>query len=337
MLRKIDAFGKPREDLRTRSELGGIITLVASTAAGLLFLAQIYVYVTGVTKHSLHLSLSESRPVPRLDLKKTPFGKIGTLPLKFRVTFPYLACSKLDVHHDNASFVNGDLTKLHGSRAVKLRMPTHNEMTLALPPSEVSKAAPAKACTVEGQFQIHKVGGTFSVGFSRKAWGEVTKRLLMGMFGGRPKNNEEDNGNNVSHYIHYITFGEPFPLMNNPLKDVKHSIKNSSGGLGLENLVVKLVPTRYRNFLTDSDMYQMSVTSHLVQPETLAQAGSNFLPGLALTYDFNALQVHHTEYRDNPIVFLSSLISIVGGVFVTVSLLTGCLVHSAAAVAKKLD
>jgi hypothetical protein len=37
------------------------------------------------------------------------------------------------------------------------------------------------------------------------------------------------------------------------------------------------------------------------------------------------------------LVFLSSLVSIVGGVFVTVGLVSGCLVDSAKAVAKKID
>jgi len=65
--------------------------------------------------------------------------------------------------------------------------------------------------------------------------------------------------------------------------------------------------------------------------------GVQQLPGLVVTYDFTPLTVHHSEGRDNFLVFLSSLISIVGGVFVTVGMLTGCLVHSAQAVAKKID
>jgi Endoplasmic reticulum vesicle transporter len=141
----------------------------------------------------------------------------------------------------------------------------------------------------------------------------------------------------ASHYIHSITFGNDFPLSKNPLEKAKYQIENDSGGLALTQLSVKLVPTKYQTMMGSQDMYQLSVTDHVVQPETLATQGSQFLPGMAIAYDFTALAVNHVEWRDNIFVFASSLISIVGGVFVTVSLFTGCLVHSAAAVAKKID
>lgn len=140
-----------------------------------------------------------------------------------------------------------------------------------------------------------------------------------------------------SHYIHSITFGEPFALTKNPLEDDIHVVHNDAGGIALTDVHVKLIPTQYQGFLTIRDQYQISATEHIIQPETLATQGSRFLPGLAVSYDFTPLAVHHVEARDNILVFLSSLVSIVGGVFVTVSLVTGCLVHSAAEIAKKID
>ena len=140
-----------------------------------------------------------------------------------------------------------------------------------------------------------------------------------------------------SHLIHHIHFGEPFALMKNPLHDNIHVIRNDAGGIGLTDVQVKVIPTQYQGFLFKRDQFQLSVTEHIIKPDTLASQGSRFLPGLAVSYDFTPLAVHHVEARDNILVFLSSLISIVGGVFVTVSLVTGCLVHSAAAIAKKID
>jgi Endoplasmic reticulum vesicle transporter len=84
-------------------------------------------------------------------------------------------------------------------------------------------------------------------------------------------------------------------------------------------------------------MYQMSVVDITVQPSALIATGAQQLPGLTVTYDFTPLTVHHSDGRESFLVFLSSLISIVGGVFVTVGLVTGCLVHSVEAVAKKID
>ena len=114
-------------------------------------------------------------------------------------------------------------------------------------------------------------------------------------------------------------------------------VENTAGGVFLANINVDLIPTRYQRFLFSQDTYQVSVTEHIVQPETLMPMGGVHLPGLAVLYDFSPLAVQHVEARDNFLVFVSSLVSIVGGVFVTVGLVTGCLLHSAAAVAKKRD
>jgi hypothetical protein len=114
-------------------------------------------------------------------------------------------------------------------------------------------------------------------------------------------------------------------------------VENQAGGVFLAHMNVRLIPTRYQRFLSSRDTYQVSVTQHIVQPETIMPQGAPHLPGMALLYDFTPLRVDYIETRDNIFGFISSLVSIVGGVFVTVGLVTGCLLHSAAAVAKKMD
>ena len=47
-------------------------------------------------------------------------------------------------------------------------------------------------------------------------------------------------------------------------------------------------------------------------------------------YDFTPLAMRHMEVRENWLVFLSSLVRIVGGIFVAVGLVSGCSVHSGA-------
>lgn len=62
-LRRLDAFTKTRPDLQQKSVVGGIITLVATTTAALLFIGQILNYIRGDTRHSLSLSKSLSIPL----------------------------------------------------------------------------------------------------------------------------------------------------------------------------------------------------------------------------------------------------------------------------------
>lgn len=148
-------------------------------------------------------------------------------------------------------------------------------------------------------------------------------------------------GHELSHYIHEIKFGPIFPLTTNPLSNKMVTFDNQ-WKLGLNHMSVKLVPTRYKRFARAAkETFQISTSNHIVTMETLANAASSgagvfVLPGIKMQYDFTPLEVRHVESRENFFVFLSSLIGIVGGVFVTVGLVSGIVVKSAQVV-KKLD
>jgi len=347
MYKKIDAFAKPRQDLRQKSALGGLITLVASVAAGCLFLGQMYTYITGVTRHSLHLSRSQWVPVPPLDAAPSKVGGGGRIALKIHVSFPHLPCSKLDLTHDGVSHKDSTFREIHGKSttrvaATAISKSDWEKSTGIKSRTPMSMELLRKGCTYKANFDIPKVGGSFTVGMNSMAWSELTPMLMMGLglsaFGGRNMGGmNKNNDHNVTHYIHSITFGDMFPLTKNPLENDMHLVHNEEGGIALASVDVKLIPTQYSGFMMSRDMYQLSVTEHIIQPATMGKQGSRHLPGLAVTYDFTPLAVHHVQSRDNPFVFFSSLVSIVGGVFVTVSLVTGCLVHSAAEIAKKID
>ena len=336
-LRRLDAFNKPRHDLRTRSALGGLITLVAASTAALLFVSEIFLYLRGVTRHSLHLS--DSTPIP-LVRQSHHHNEAGKIPLRFQITFPHLQCRQLDFALDDASHSTGTLEKVYGRQSLQLRTPTFHELKKANPKG-ATPAATRHGCTITGDLKVPIVGGDLALTITRRTWAEATSTLLLGLLddrqipdSGLPQKVEF----NVSHYIHYIRFGTPFPLAAaNPLENRLNTIQNKMGGIALQQIHVKLIPTTYQRFLTSQQTYQLSVVDHTVQPETLVAKGVPLLPGISVSYDFTPLAVHHIESRDNFLVFLCSLISIVGGVFVTVGLVTGCLVHSAAAVAKKLD
>lgn len=183
MLRSMDAFVKPRDDLQTRSAVGGAITLVAAGAAFFLFLAQMHLYVFGSTRHSLHLS--ESSPIailPNMN-RKQPLQARGRIPMKVHVTFPHVSCEDLDLAHDNAYFSTGDFQIEHGPTALTLRRPTRNELNIA---TRGTTKDLKRACTVQGAFDISQVGGTFAVTVSNKAWRQATGRLMFGSRGFQP-------------------------------------------------------------------------------------------------------------------------------------------------------
>jgi hypothetical protein len=336
-LRNVDVFVKPRHDLRSKSAVGGFVTLIAGGAAFCLFLAQIYLYIAGVTRHSLHLS--ESRSIPMFAGQSTDpfvnrmFEIKGKIPLKIHVTFPHLKCDMLEVKLDSAELTQKDFDP-KGRKWVEKRKPNPVELKAAGVGTKHKDG-----CTIRTLLRIPIVAGHVTVTLTRNAWFSATQSLMQ-----RSQQSDEEsaananNNFNVSHYIHSIQFGKPFPLAAaNPLEDRAHHIQNRMGGVALENIQVKLVPTVYKRMFSTQNTYQLSVVDHTVQPETLVAAGVPLLPGLSLGYDVTPLAVHHVEGRDNIFVFMSSLISIVGGVFVTVGMFAGCLAHSAQAVSKKVD
>ena len=177
-LRRLDAFIKPREDLRTRSALGGLITVVAASAATILFLSQIYLYVAGATRHSLHISESSSVPVP--DLALAHLQRRGKIPLNVHVTFPHVPCRNLEIMLDGVSMRSGQLDKSQGHRALRTRMPTESELITALGKDAPTTNPPSdEGCTIQGTLHIPQVGGTFSITISKQAWAEANAFSLF--------------------------------------------------------------------------------------------------------------------------------------------------------------
>lgn len=338
-LRKLDAFAKPRHELRSKSAVGGIITAVAASTAALLFVAQCITYIMGNPTHSLHLAQSQSIPLLPLSMTKRNTQQIimqhaGKVPMFIHVVFPYLQCSNLEFKHDGATFSSGDLEKIHGKHFLKLRTPTNAELRhLGATQSKTG------GCTIQGKMLVPRVGGSLSIIMNRRTWREATLALLMGLRSNpSEKTNNRMSEYNVSHYIDHVRFGRSTKTSSdNPLEGRVNAIDNKFGGMALEEIDVKLIPSVRSGFFMDEQTFQLSVVDHTVEPETMVESSIAQYPGLSISYDFTPLAVHYSSGRDNLFVFLSSLISIVGGVFVTVGLVTGCLVHSAQAVAKKID
>jgi hypothetical protein len=354
-LRRFDAFSKTRPDLTQKSATGGLITLIASTTALLLFLGQIMVYVLGNSHH--HLTLSRSISVPLLPVQYNGGAKhpnnnnnkiahqvlwhSGKTHLHIHVTFPHLNCDKLDVLHDGASLRAGEIDQILGPHSLVTRPPNSYERKVF----ETLPAHHKSGCTIHGHLRPNIVAGTFQITISSRAWQEATNEISMLRLtgGGSHVNNaaiaEQLGHYNVSHYIHAIEFGKPYSKAQDkqPLINRYHRIENEYGGIAVEQIQVKLVPTVNSGIFFSEFSYQTSVVDHTIQPSTLVSRGVPNLPGLVMSYDFTPLTVHHSDGRENLLVFLSSLISIVAGVFVTVSLLTGCLFESASVISKKSD
>jgi len=330
---------KPRADLRSPSVAGGVITLIAGTTAAILFVAQLYLYLVGSTRHTLHLS--ESLSIPMLPIhtqdpfQSRQYDMHAKIPLKLHVTFPHIKCQSLEVQLNSHPLTRSDFDPRSGETQVGWHRPEIFEL------KKIGLTSQHRTgCTIRTTLRVPIVSGHVTISLTKEAWNAALNQIMIqSQFTDEEiENNPRKNDFNMTHYIHSIQFGKRFDkAAAHPLEDRYHHIQNYMGGIALENVQIKLIPTIIQGWLTTKKTYQMSVTAHAVQPETMVNQGISVIPGLAMSYDVTPIAVHHDEGRDNFIVFLSSLVSIVGGTFVTVGLFTSCLVNSAKAVGKKID
>lgn len=337
--RTYDAFSKPVKGIRPHTALGGVITLIAATSASLLFFLQLYLYVRPNSHQSLHISESFSTKLLP-NTSEQPYNRKSLFPINIKITFPHLKCTDIDVTNDDAR--GPEFEKMHKHSILRKVEPSKRDLNEFDPDFATNNIRPENGCTISGELLVPKVGGTLAFSLSAHKWKQIQISELFQLAKSTIIHGPEDYDKdvsyapayNVSHYIHRLEFGNTFPLASNPLKKSRYIFKH----IGLSNVAVKIIPTKYKTsiFFPTQNMHQISVTQHTL--ESSAFLGDLFaLPGLSITYDFTPIMVQHETGRDTLFTFLTNLVSIVGGVFVTVELVSGFLITGAAAVAKKMD
>lgn len=278
------------------------------------------------------------------------------LDLYIHVTFPNQNCKEL-VYFNNGQVESSD-SYFRGVKFTK-SPPTEYEYGVATQQNvqnlhKLSKKLPSRhinahmACTIRGTMTIPKMEGDFGIRLNPTEWTqalELVSKQGRGLGGGSPMSFqralEETGVKPTSLYIHEIRFGNSFSLVENPLVNLHYSIEDttpSSSKTGLIALNIKLIPTHHKKpGRRSKETIQVSVSSYTIPAPILATTNPPKLPGVWMHYDVSPISVNHVESRENFLIFLSDVVSIVGGVFVTVGLVSACLVNSASAVAKKMD
>lgn len=374
--KSFNAFAKPIDGITKKTSVGGAITLLASTIAAILFLSQLFLYYGVDVRHSLDLAQSHplsiviptnggfsssalhaARRSHRKGYKRNKkiqssqvsevISSLQTIEenridLFVHITFTKLHCKVVDYALNNARLSTGAFSKEHGLSKFVKRKPNEFDFAKATGKSTVglsrqrnsSEYDAENSCTVRGTITVPRIGGDLSFFLSEETFHKTAQLVQMGYQ--LSDLDSQTGGHDVSHYIHAIYFGDHFPLASNPLEDNWVEVTHASG-ISMNQIAVKVIPTKYKRFgRRIKEMYQLSVSNYIVTPETLLTSNPLKLPGLSIHYDFEAMAVHHVESRENFFVFLSSLIGIVGGVFVTVRLISNMVVNTASIV-KKID
>ena len=372
VLRNVDVFVKARADIRTQSASGGMVNLLAASTAFLLFLGQMYFFFYPNQIHSLHLSESMHFPMMAKDetdpFKRREYEIKGKVPLFFRVTFLHISCDNLDVYF-NGDPVRGDDFAMYAyqqkkRKTIRKYTPRTSEKReiFGSEHSKEAKEHAGRGCTLEGNMKVPLVAGHLSILMTPDAWMEALNyimtqaRIPKEVRESKPGMLDYGKEINATHYVHDIRFGKVGSAANKaltysgyvpPLQKRMRSVKNEYYGVVKDEINVKLIPTINASpgFFDrlfgagNRPHYQVSVVEHMIQPETMITQKGSSTPGIVLNYDVNPLAVHINELNEDGgfFGFLSSLIAIVGGCFVTVGLFARCAIGSVEAISKKID
>lgn len=190
---------------------------------------------------------------------------------------------------------------------------------------------PGEGCRVMGSMRVNKVAGNWHI-----AHGESIVRDGKHIHQFLPA---EAPGFNVSHTIHSVSFGDPYPSMpKNPLDGISR-IVTPTVGTGLFQYFIRIIPTIY----TDERSRQLHTNQYTIterfKPLQLPEmnpfgfggggGGGNtappaaVLPGIFFVYDLSPFMVEVHKTRPPLSHLLTKLCAIVGGVFSVMGVIDG--------------
>lgn len=307
--------------------------------------------LTSFLSSAMHKSRKRRQKVPVDLMTSISTLEKNQIDMFVHMTFPQHACDEVN-YYNNGQKENINSKYFRGSKIHK-GPPTEYDFAIATKESTVGKSKKLisqhpnakKACTLRGTITIPKMEGDFGIQLSPTQWTSALEYLRVAQLTGRPMSMGQAITKaelaDTTFYIHEIKFGKPYPHQHNPLKKVHVNmgdLTSVSSSVGLAAFNVKLIPTQHkRPARRVQELLQTSVSDYSIPAPILAMTNPPKVPGFWMHYDVSPISVHHLESRENFMIFLSDVISIVGGVFVTVGLVSACLINSASAVAKKMD
>ena len=326
-VKELDAFSKVPEDYKEVSSRGGMFSLIAMTVIAFMIIMECSAYKDSTYKYTYSVDTDMNEHLQlRFDITvKMPCEYLGADVIDAAGESKTLI---QEIYKDPAVF---DLTpeqrewfakkKKALQRLQKTRtlsditieqignMPFRND-----PPNQAPKD---DSCRLHGHFLINKVAGNF----------HITAGQAVPHLHGHAHINAfvPANLQNFSHRIDTLFFGSLVPGIVNPLDATFVGTTDSSH---IFQYYLQIVPTRIQDKHRVFTSHQYSVTER--SRHINHTAGSHGLPGVFFKYDLYPLMVNIVEEPNSFILFLVRLCALVGGVFVTLGMISqfiGYVIH----------
>uniref|UniRef100_A0A6B2LBP3 Endoplasmic reticulum vesicle transporter C-terminal domain-containing protein n=1 Tax=Arcella intermedia TaxID=1963864 RepID=A0A6B2LBP3_9EUKA len=268
-----------------KTNAGGIVTAIALVVMFMLTVIEI----------------SNFRSVEIIESVTVDTTKEQKIMIRYDISFHEMPCDR----------VNVDLIDQNGAQQPSdpLDMQAKSKVLLAVP----GETYDHEGCRVIGKMMALKGSGNFHV-----APGIPTNSPLSGHTHTlNPFTLEDDLRNaKLSHTIHYLSFGYPFPGAKNALDGVS---------LMTDQIVkhvyyVRLVPTIYVEDNVVISSHQYSVTNHTENID-ISNTWTIQMPGIYWKYDFSPMLIKLEQREKYFTHLLTRLSAVIGGVWVVLGIL----------------
>jgi len=340
-LASFDVYPKTLKEFRQRTFAGALVSIVCAATISLLAGIEIADFLQVKTDDHLFVDTTRGQE----------------LRINMNITFPALPCSvfsldTLDVSGNHADdlmrhisktrldaagraldplpgsrgpaglssggrrLLSGDSDNVPAAAAMRLSQPNTllSKLLAELMPdvfedkeaiAELRKHV-GEGCRVTGFSWVKRVAGNFHFALT-----EEDQHTLLTVFHDR-------ESLNVSHVIHELSFGDPYPGMVNPLDGM---VKSLSTGSGYFQYYLKIVPTLYEdirgNFVHTN---QYSFTELFRTTREIDK-----LPAVYFHYEISPIMAKFSQRRRSFGSFLTGLCAIVGGVFTVAGMIDACI------------
>ena len=323
VVRELDAFPKVSEDYQKSTGRGGLFSVVAITIIIFLIISEFFYFKDSHIRYEYSVDTDMESRI------RLVFDVTVAMPCE------HLGADVIDAAGESRTLVQQihkepvvfDLTekqrkwldakqamqKLVTSTAPRtLRdLPTVNSVVHdPIPPRQNEDGAPHHdSCRLHGFIELNKVAGNFHI-TAGQAVPHIQGHAHINAF-------VPSHLVNFSHRIDRFTFGESAPWIIDPLEGT-HVV--TSDHSHIYQYYLQIVPTFVKTKFQTFTSNQYSVTER--NRHINHTAGSHGLPGVFFKYDIYSLMVSIKEERNSFIMFLVKLCALVGGVFVTLGMIS---------------
>jgi len=334
-LRRLDAYARAEDHLTTQTLSGAVVSVAGMALMAILFVAEVMAFAAPVLSHEMavdstrgeklpiHLNLTfPSLPCSMLSLDALDMsGKhevdIDTTLYKTKLDARGRAISSERVSNltdgahkmrEDKAGEEGTEEKQEGQKAAKvevvqphpLMVGGFNAMRSVDRVQQLTQALQnGEGCNIAGYLEVERVSGNFHVSTHSHSF-HVLEAVLQ--------NNHASL--NVSHTVHSLSFGPPFPGVVNPLDNNERMLSKEEAGTF--RYFLKVVPTVYSSLAgPEIPTNQFSVTEYF----TPSKGKDGALPAVYFMYDLFPITVEIKERRRSVGHFLTRVCAVVGGVF----------------------